>query len=127
MGQPEAEEDEVEAIACGGAPLEQVGDDVLDPFIAHTGAVSFDCLRRRIHRHQPFGARRQVAGPQARAAGQLEDPAARARGFQLCLHFRQLCQPHPALCVTAVVAALAEKPLVVLGRPRPVVGDLLRQ
>src|SRR5437016_1725260 len=59
------------------------------------------------------------------AARQLEDIAGGRCVHQRRFDGRDLVEPRSPMLLAAVVAALAEEPLVVLGCPRPVVGDLL--
>lgn len=109
-------------------PGEEIGVDELDLRLsvpqASLGHV--DHLDRRIDQGQRPSSSAEQLGPEARSLSELHDVGlieskCNERGARLL----DLCRPSGVLCLSAVVAASLEEPVVVLLSPRRVVANLL--
>jgi hypothetical protein len=119
--EPEAEEYEV--ILLRRAPLEQVGDDIVN--MPGTGTLPIECqdFRRCIDRGYRGSGGRELARPETCARGKIEDCALRHRPRQRLLNDFEGAEPGHAVLLAPVIAPFSQKPLVILGRARAVVLD----
>ena len=122
MRKPKAEEHGV--VAPGRQPLEEIGLHVAHGRRVQTRGVAREHLWRAIDEREVRAVTQEPLAPDAGAAGELEDTPARREPLERVDNGRGVGLPALAI---AVVTALAQPPLVVLGGPSTVVRELLVQ
>ena len=121
---PEAEEADVEL--ARRLPCEDVGEDVLGR-PAGSRAVQLQHLRTGVDGRHAIGVPEEAQRPDPGSRGELEDVPARAERVERRLELARVGEPAGCGFGVEGVAAAAEPPVVVLGRPLAVVAPLLRQ
>ena len=99
-----------------GATGSNAGDGMLTAYVVH-GIDGDDTI----------GGSDEMAGPETRAARELENAACGPRLAEGLLHLRDFREPGTPVSLASVVPPSAQEPLVVLGGASTVVLDLLGQ
>src|SRR5437763_929094 len=116
--EPEGEEDEIEAL--GRLPLEDIRADELG-----VRGIERERLGVRVHRDDALGEPDELARPDSRAGGKLEDRAGGRERLERRLRLRYVRLPARERAGLELVAASAEPPVVVLRSTLRVVQLLL--
>ena len=125
MGDPEAEDDR--GPTPGRLPGEQVHHDVLDPIRPVPGGVDGEHLSRGVDHGDPIGVAQDDLGEGPGTRGQLQHLTLRTEAIQGVHQLSGVAMPARCERGPEVEAVGPVPPVVVLGRPRPVVGHLLLQ